>query len=63
MKEAAQEEAAIMRCECAQASDPPTEQSRGATWTAGAPHDPFGYVDEREDIWSKEKTRKKEVNK
>ena len=59
MKEAAQEEAAITRCECAQASDPPTEQSRGAARTAGAPHDPFGQVHEgedKEDRWSKEKT-------
>ena len=47
--EAAQEEATATICERAQASDPPTEQGRGAARTAGASQDPSGQVVDGED--------------
>ena len=43
------EEAATTARERAQASDPPTEQGRGAARTTGVPQHPNGQVDEGED--------------
>ena len=45
-----------MEYECAQASDSPTEQGRGAALTARAPHDPIGQMvegEDKEDRWTK----------
>ena len=41
-EETTREEATTANQGHAQASNPPTEQGRGATLTAGAPHDPIG---------------------
>ena len=48
-KETAQEEATAAAPRRAQVPIPPTEQSRGADMSVGAPNSPNGQVDERED--------------